>query len=204
MAYIKIKNVRTSRHLKDLIVYAMKPTKTKNGSLVTGIGTMTSSGQVVYEEFMCLKQWFHKTDGRQAYQIIQSFPPEEVSYEKAHEISVEFAKRAFPDAQMLICTHADEPHPNTHIIINSVSPTTGLKFRDPRDQSELTRLRKLSDQVCREHCLSVIENPKANTKHREPSFPELKPEQSHGRTIHSTVYEDFDAAIQSATSLEDF
>lgn len=79
-------------------------------------------------------------------------------------------------------SHADRPHPHVHIYYNSTALDCTRKFRNFFYSS--FALRRLSDRVCLEHDLSVIQNPKLHSQgkfrhygewlgaDRRPSFKE--------------------------------
>lgn len=87
---------------------------------------------------------FHKLDGINFYQYVQSFSPKEnITYEQAHAIGLEFAIKTWPGYEVLVTTHCDAQHIHSHFVINSVSFETGRKLRQPPDT-----LRQLSDEIC--------------------------------------------------------
>jgi len=63
----------------------------------------------------------------------------------------------------LVCTHIDKAHIHSHVIINSVNLDCTKKFRNFKNSS--FAIRKISDQLCLQHGLSVIENPKQRKGH---------------------------------------
>ena len=109
--------------------------------LVSGVNC---NGENAYAEFMLTKKAYKKIDGMNFYQYVQSFSPDEnISFEKAHEIALEFAARAWQGYEVLVATHCDAPHPHSHFVINSVSFENGYKLR--QNPNTLKVLRKLSD-----------------------------------------------------------
>lgn len=52
-------------------------------------------------------------------------------------------------------THTDVAHLHNHFVINSVHYENGMKLR--QNPGTLTKLRSLSDDICLEHGLSVLE-----------------------------------------------
>lgn len=94
-----------------------------------------------------------------AYQIRQSFKPGEVSPEEANRISYEFAERFLKGSHaFIVCTHTDKSHIHNHIYWNSTTLDCTRKFSN--FIGSYRAVRKLSDLICAEHRLSVIENPK--------------------------------------------
>ena len=61
-----------------------------------------------YLEMMTTKQQFRKTDGRQFYHFVQSFPAEDgLTPQQVNAIGVEFAQKQFPDFEVVVATHLD-------------------------------------------------------------------------------------------------
>ena len=58
---------------------------------------------------------------------------------------------------MVVATHLDREHIHNHFVLNSVSFVDGKKYNDCKATYAL--MRQTSDQLCREHGLSVIEHP---------------------------------------------
>ena len=82
-----------------------------------------------------------------AIHYIQSFDPKDnISPELAHRIGKILALKAFgKDCQVVIATHTDKEHIQNHIVVNSYT-TTGQHIIG--NQSTLTEIRRLSDQIC--------------------------------------------------------
>ena len=119
---------------------------------VSGIGC---DGLNSITEFLATKYAYGKLDGINFYQYVQSFSPREnITYEKAHAIAREFAMKAWPGHEVQVTTHCDAKHIHSHFVINSVSFVDGRKLR--QDPGTLKQLRAISDDLCREHGLSVL------------------------------------------------
>ena len=58
----------------------------------------------------------------------------------------------------IVCTHTDKHHIHNHIYWNSTSLDCTRKFRN--FWGSTMAVRRLSDLICVEHCMSVVENPK--------------------------------------------
>jgi len=94
-----------------------------------------------------------------AYHIRQSFPPGKLSPEEALELGQELAMRWTKGRhQFVVAAHTNTNNPHTHIIFNSTDLSHSRKFKNFKFST--FALRKLSDQICLEHGLSIIENPK--------------------------------------------
>ena len=109
--------------MRGLINYCLRKEKTfdvnSGRKLITGINCI---GENAYEEFMTTKAVYHKETGMNFYHFSQSFPPEEkITPEQVHEVGIEFAKRAWPGHEVLVCTHMDETHLHSNFVVNSLS-----------------------------------------------------------------------------------
>ena len=178
MAVLKIHVVRA--RLDKRINYVMNPEKTacKGFHSFFGIKDTLTSGftcacDEAYQQMMETKQHEKKTDKVLGYHYIQSFKPGEVTPEEAHQVGCEFIERCFAeDFEVVIGTHTDHAHIHNHIILNSVSFVDGHKFQST--PASFYKLRAISDEICRAHHLSVIDDPKTRkAKH----YAEWKAEQ---------------------------
>ena len=127
--------------------------------------------ETAHAEFMLVKGQYQAETGRTAeqgalcYQIRQAFPQGEVTPEEANRIGYETAMRWTKGKyQFFICTHTDKGHIHNHIYYNSTAYDRSRKFRNFIGSS--FALRRLSDRVCLEHALSVVERPKLYSKGR--------------------------------------
>ena len=85
--------------------------------------------------------------------------------EEANQIGYETAMRWTKGKyQFFVCTHTDKSHLHNHIYFNSTAFDRSRKFHNFIGSS--FALRRLSDRVCVEHDLSVIQNPKQHSKGR--------------------------------------
>lgn len=147
--------------MRGCINYCVQEKKTvdKNGRQYAG--GVNCLGQHAYEEFMATKNLYGKASGTYFYQYVQSFLPGEIqSYEEAHRIGLEFAGKSFPGYEVLVATHLDAhddsgvQRVHNHFIVNSVSFEDGRKIHFT--PNTLQELRKISDDICRKHGLSVL------------------------------------------------
>ena len=145
------------------IDYAENPDKTKRGELVTGYACDPRS---VVEEFLLSKQEYEYITGRDqersdvlAYHIRQSFKPGETDAETANKIGYELAM-SFTKGNhaFIVSTHIDKSHIHNHILFNSTTLNCEKKFNDFRRSGRVVR--RISDLLCIEYGLSIIENPK--------------------------------------------
>ena len=153
MAVTKIL-AKTTR-LDHLVRYVVNPKKTGEQVFVSSVGCLPETAA---RTWMDTKRRFGRMDGVQAYHLIQSFKPGEITPELAHEIGSRFAERYLDGFEVIVGTHVDKAHVHNHIIFNSVSDRDGHKYHSSPN-SYFKEVRALSDALCREYGLSVIEEP---------------------------------------------
>ena len=147
--------------MRACIRYCVQEKKTVDADGRQYVGGVNCLGVHAYEEFMATKNLYRKASGVYFYQYVQSFRPGEIrSYEEAHRIGLEFAGQAFPGYEVLVATHLDAYDENgaqrvhNHFIVNSVSFEDGRKIHFT--PNTLQELRQISDNLCRNHGLSVL------------------------------------------------
>ena len=148
--------------LSDRTDYAQNPDKTNDGKLIS---SYECDPRTVQGEFMLSKRQYHQITGREqtndviAYQIRQSFKPEEITPELANKIGYELAEKWTKGKySFIVATHVDKAHIHNHIIYNSTSLDCNKKFRDFLGSGRA--IGKISDRICLKYGLSIIENPK--------------------------------------------
>ena len=145
---ILAKKMRVDR----LINYVSNPVKTAELKYVSSINCEVKTAA---HEWLSTKESYGKTDGVQAYHIIQSFKIGELSPELAHEIGREFSAEFLDGYEVVIGTHVDKSHVHNHIIFDSVNQKTGRKYTATLPEY-FKGIRGISDRLCKEHGLSVI------------------------------------------------
>ena len=148
--------------LTDRTDYAKNPEKTAKGELVIAYACDSHTADA---EFLFAKRQYKAITGREqqsdviAYQVRQSFKPGEITPEEANKVGYEFASRFLKGKHaFIVATHIDRKHIHNHIVWNSTTLDCQYKFRDFR--GSWRAVSRLSDSICMEHRLSVIENPK--------------------------------------------
>ena len=108
-----------------------------------------------------------------AQHIIQSFAPGEVTPEQALAIGNELCERYLKDQyQYVLAVHTDHEHIHCHIICNNTNLYTHRTFETEENQGGKSvrawaKLREISDEICKEHGLSVIEPKGKGVSHFE-------------------------------------
>ncbi len=154
--------------MSDRFDYGQNPSKTLGGELIRSYECDPLTADA---EFLLAKAKYKAITGRSqkkdvdvlCYQIRQSFPPGELSPEEALDIGYELAMRWTKGKHaFFVVSHADRPHPHVHIYYNSTTLDCSRKYNNFFNSS--FALRRLSDRICLEHDLSVIQNPKLHSK----------------------------------------
>ena len=164
-------------HLREVLAYADNPEKTTGPNALefdllqtlhyaadkqktddcVYVTALNCPKQKAYESMLTTKRRYGKTGGNVAYHGFQSFQEGEVTAEQALAIGRETAKRMWGDKyEVLIAVHQNTDNLHCHFVINSVSFKTGEKFKNKI--ADHIRFREISDEVCRENQLSVLEN----------------------------------------------
>ena len=184
----------TGDDLRQVLEYAANNNKTNQ--LVTGINC---SPKNVYDQMIHTKERAEKMDGVQAFHGYQSFAAGEVDAATCHKIGVELAKRMWGDEfEVLVCTHTNTDNLHNHFVVNSVSWKTKKRFDNSHE--DYRRFMKLSDEICKEHGLNVIENP-INAKMNYKEFKAMIDGKPYVRGI---VKEDVEFAINNARTFSQF
>lgn len=172
--------------LKDRTDYAQNPDKTAQGELVS---SYACSPLTVDEEFMLIKRLYERSTGRIqksdviAYQVRQSFKPGEVTPEEANRIGYEFAERFLKGKYaFIVATHTDRAHIHNHILYNSTALNGTRKFKNFWLSS--FAVQRLSDRICLEHQLSVIEIKPYRERQKRIPYP---PKESNRERLYGVI-----------------
>ena len=173
IALHKNKGKSVAACLKSRTDYAQNPDKTQQGELVS---SYECSPLTVDEEFMLSKRQYELATGRRqksdviAYQIRQSFKPGEITAEEANKVGYELAMRFTKGKYaFIVATHTDRKHIHNHIIYNSTALDSTRKFRDFLLSG--LAVQRLSDLICLEHQLSVIEIKPYRERQKRTLYP---------------------------------
>ena len=138
---------------------------------------------------MLTKKLYEQTTGRNqksnviAYQIRQSFRPGEITAEDANRIGYELATRFLKGKHaFIVATHTDREHIHNHIIYNSTALDGTRKFRDFFFSG--LAVQRLSDLICLEHQLSVIEKKPYRERQKRTLYP---PKESNRDRLCSVI-----------------
>ena len=181
----------------NVFSYDTNPTKTNNKQFVTAINCKK---EIALQQMILTKKQFNKQDKYIAWHGYQSFKPDEVTPELCHEIGVKLAKQMWGDRfQIIVSTHLDKNHLHNHFCFNSVSFLDGKKYN--YSKTEMQRLRNLSDELCKEYELSVIET---DNKSKSPSRTSYLAERNNEPTKYNLMRTAIDEAIRISPTLKEF
>ena len=202
MAVTKIHPIKTT--LKKAIDYICNGDKTDDEIYVT---THLCSRENAHKEFALTKKQFNSRTKTLAHHLIQSFVPEEVSCEEAHQVGIELCEKILGNKyEYVLATHIDKYHIHNHIIFNSIDVDEGKVYYSY--YSSYMNIRNQSDRLCKEHNLSVID------QETEKEINEIKRrkfvnwydwnEDKKGKSYKSRLQFDMDRVIQKAINWEHF
>ena len=201
MALVKVIGIKATP--KATIKYIENKEKTMQEELITGINTIPDPG-VASNKMKMYRDRYQIKNKVECFHIVHSFSnKEKLDPEKAHEISLSFIKKAFPESIISVAaTHTNTDTLHTHFLVNNVT-LDGQKI--VIDKAKLNELRDISNEVCREYGLkySIVEN-KAKGKGRGDKAPgwyeysKIK----EGASWKQKIREDIDRLIPKAKDLD--
>lgn len=202
MAVTKIHPIKTT--LKKAIDYICNGDKTDDEIYVT---THLCSRENAHKEFELTKKQFGSRTKILAHHLIQSFVPEEVSFEEAHQVGIELCEKILKGKyEYVLATHIDKDHIHNHIIFNSIDVDEGKIYHSY--YGSYMNIRNQSDRLCKEHNLSVV-NQEAQRKINEIKQRKFVNwydwnEDKKGSSYKSRLQFDMDRVIQKAINWEHF
>ncbi len=198
MAYTRIHAIKAT--VQKALKYICNPEKT-NGELL--IDSFACGIETAHYDFRDALSKSSGVGDKQAFHLIQSFAPGEVDFHTAHQVGIELADKLLENKySYVIATHIDHDHYHNHIIFCAVDNVEHKKYNDCK--RTYRHIRELSDELCREHGLSVIV-PSETQRHtgRGKSHYEWQMVKE-GTSWKSQMKSDMDSCIREAQSYEDF
>lgn len=202
MAVTKIHPIKTT--LKKAIDYICNGDKTDDEIYVT---THLCSRENAHKEFELTKKQFSSRTKTLAHHLIQSFVPEEVSFEEAHQVGIELCEKILEGKyEYVLATHIDKDHIHNHIIFNSIDVDEGKVYHSY--YGSYMNIRNQSDKLCKEHNLSVIdqETQKEINEIKRRKFVNWYDwnEDKKGSSYKSKLQFDIDRTIKQSINWQDF
>lgn len=162
MAITKIHAIKST--LGKALGYIENPDKTDGQMLVSSYNCEPQTASIDFEMTAVLahkaQNLKRKRSTNLAYHLIQSFSPEDaVTPEQAHELGKKLAfEYTGGKYEYVVATHIDKGHIHNHIMLNAVSFYDYKKLRTVPYRTA-RQIRDISDRLCMEAHLSVIDDP---------------------------------------------
>ena len=193
MAYTKIHAIKAT--VDKAIAYICNPEKTDEKMFVS---SYACSPETAAYDFKYTLDHCRENSPNKAYHLIQAFAPGEVGFEEAHRIGKELADKLLEGKySYVVTTHIDKGHVHNHIIFCAADNIEHNKYHDCKQS--YYHIRKLSDELCKEHNLSII-IPGAR---RGRKYKEWQSDQN-GSAWKTQIRKDINFCIKSASTYEEF
>lgn len=194
MAVTKIHAVKAS--VQKAVDYICNPEKTEGQILVSSFAcTPHTAGS----EFDYILSHGTGIGDNKAFHLIQSFATGEVTPEQAHQIGKELAERLLQgNYSYVLATHTNTKTTHNHLIFCACNNFNHKKYLDTKNSYKY--LRHLSDEICKEHGLWVIEHP---SEKRGVSYKEWMSDKA-GKSWKTQLKNDIRACIKSSEIYDDF
>ena len=193
MAYTKIHAIKAT--VNKAIDYICNPDKTDDKIFIS---SYACSPETAALDFKYTLDHCRENSPNKAYHLIQAFAPGEVSFEEAHTIGQELADRVLEGKySYVVTTHIDKGHVHNHIIFCATDNINHDKYHDC--DKTYYRIRHLSDELCKEHNLSII----SPTGQRGKKYNEWQADK-HGNSGKTQLRKDINIAIKSSSTYDEF
>ena len=205
MAVVKIHAIKST--INKSIEYILNPQKTEEMLYTSGYKVTPQTAAI---EFKMTEELAKQIKGdydncgskgskNLGYHLIQSFAVGEVSPKQALSIGKEFADNFLKGQhEYVIATHIDKAHIHNHIIINATSFNTYKKL-ETKPYKTIAQLRDISDKLCKDNGLSII-----NTKGKGITYIEWKLNKNKVQTWKEFIKAQIDVIIDKVTTYAEF
>lgn len=162
------------------------------------------SAEDISHQFDMLRAYGKNTGSVLSYHIIQSFAPNETTAEQVHQAGLMLCDKLFQDKyKYVLSTHSDTKHIHNHIIFCKTNMENYKAFgtlMDTKRNPAWKKIRQLSDEVCKEMGLSVVEYGEIGkgVSHYEWS------KQQQGSSWKAQLRYELDCIIQRCDTFEEF
>lgn len=200
MAITKIHAIKAT--VNKAIEYICNPNKTDESIYISAFACAAETASYDFKYTLDHANDFNSIDKaekeNQAFHLIQAFEPGEVSFEEAHTIGKELADKLLEGKySYVLTTHIDKGHVHNHLIFCAVDNIEHNHYHDCKQT--YWNIRNLSDTLCREHNLSVIENSnKRGLKYKEWY------EKKNQNSWKVKLKKDINQSIKASSCYEDF
>ena len=193
MAYTKIHAIKAT--VDKAIEYICNPDKTDEQIYVSSYACAPETAAI---DFKYTLDHCRENSPNKAYHLIQAFAPGEIGYAEAHRIGKELADKVLEGKySYAVTTHIDKGHIHNHIIFCAADNIEYNKYHDYTQTYH--HIRHLSDELCKEHNLSVIiPGGECGKKYKEWQS------EQNGSTWKTQLRRDINFCIKSASTYEEF
>lgn len=200
MAITKIHGIKAT--VNKAIKYICNPDKTDEKIFISSFACAPETAALDFKYTLDHTRELTGTNAsfseNKAFHLIQAFAPGEVSFEEAHAIGKELAERLLEGKfSYVLTTHIDKGHVHNHLIFCSVDNIEHNHYHD--EKKSYYRIRNLSDTLCKEHGLSIVEPSGRKGK----QYKEWQSEQN-GTCYKNTLRKDINQSIKATSSYDDF
>lgn len=194
MAVTKIIPIRTT--IGKSIDYICNPSKTENCAYVYSENCFPKTASVEFSFLLRKAQAGGNTLGRH---LIQSFSPNETTPEQAHEIGKKLAEQHLKgEYAYVMTTHVDRNHIHNHFVWCAVNLKTHNRYHS--NKRSYHEIQDLSDTLCRENGLSVIDVKSGKRGKSRFEYDMTKQGDSYKEKLRIAI----DNATLKANSFEEF
>ena len=193
MAITKIHAIKTAPG--KAIEYICNEKKTDGNTLISSFAT---SPETAVDDFRFTLSHTDSMNPNKAYHLIQSFSPGEVTPGEAHIIGNELADRILGGKySYIVSTHIDKGHVHNHIIFCAANNFDYRKYNDSK--RSYWKIRNISDELCTEHNLSIING----TEYKAKTYKEWL-EEHKGTSWKSILRQNINTAVRESKTYEEF
>ena len=201
MAVTKIHPIEKTLHLA--LNYIMNEDKTDEKILISSFACNPKTAHLEFEQ---TKRECNSKAKILARHLIQAFAPGETTPEQAHQVGLELCKRVLQGKyEYVLTTHIDKGHLHNHIIFNNVSFESGKAYQS--NKRSYHQIRTVSDELCKENGLSVIDEHYKKFKNRYSTNGKSYMEYSEfkrGSSWKNKLQLAIDKAILKSNTYEEF
>ena len=201
MAVTKIHPIEKTLYLA--LDYIMNEDKTDEKILISSFACNPKTAHLEFEQ---TKRECNSKAKILARHLIQAFAPGETTPEQAHQIGLDLCERVLQGKyEYVLTTHIDKGHLHNHILFNNVSFETGKAYQS--NKRSYHQIRNISDDLCKENGLSVIDESYKKFKNRYStngkSYKEYT-EFKKGNSWKNKLQLAIDKAILKSNTYEEF
>lgn len=194
MAVTKIIPIRTT--IGKSVDYICNPSKTENCAFVYSENCFPKTASVEFSFLLRQARAGGNTLGRH---LIQSFSPDETTPEQAHEIGKQLAEKHLKgEYAYVMTTHVDRNHIHNHFVWCAVNLKTHNRYHS--NKRSYHEIQDLSDSLCRENGLSVIEVKSGKRGKSRFEYDRTKQGNSYKEKLRIAI----DIAALKANTFEEF